>query len=218
MTNSRDKIFKRLRRVKPDIPIEQQNDFSPDVDLNREEKIAHFKAQMTTVRAEVYQVSENDWIDKLKQLCQEKQLKNLLYAPDGPLGSAINAAWQAENLPTLIANTDTIETWKEELFFHVDAAITSTKAGIAETGTLIVWPTEEEPRSYSLIPPIHIAVLHADKLYNTFEEALAQEQWQDGMPTNALLISGPSKSADIEQTLAYGVHGPTELIVLLIRD
>ena len=42
-------------------------------------------------------------------------------------------------------------------------------------------------------------------------------QWSDKMPTNALLISGPSKSADIEQTLAYGVHGPKELVVLLIR-
>ncbi|MCW8891142.1 MAG: lactate utilization protein, partial [Sedimenticola sp.] len=48
-------------------------------------------------------------------------------------------------------------------------------------------------------------------------DAIANEKWQEGMPTNALLISGPSKSADIEQTLAYGVHGPVELIVLLIQ-
>jgi len=40
--------------------------------------------------------------------------------------------------------------------------------------------------------------------------------WASQMPTNALLISGPSKSADIEQTLAYGVHGPKELVVIII--
>ena len=43
------------------------------------------------------------------------------------------------------------------------------------------------------------------------------QNWSSGMPTNALLISGPSKTADIEQTLAYGVHGPKELIVLMIE-
>jgi len=67
------------------------------------------------------------------------------------------------------------------------------------------------------VPPVHFAVLTAEKLHQTFAEAIAAEKWNQGMPTNALLISGPSKSADIEQTLAYGVHGPTELIVLLVR-
>ncbi|WP_278366532.1 LUD domain-containing protein, partial [Marinobacter salarius] len=43
------------------------------------------------------------------------------------------------------------------------------------------------------------------------------QNWAAGMPTNALLVSGPSKTADIEQTLAYGVHGPKELIVLVIE-
>ena len=67
------------------------------------------------------------------------------------------------------------------------------------------------------VPPVHIALLEADKLYTTFAEAVQAQGWvQTGMPTNALLISGPSKSADIEQTLAYGVHGPKELVVILI--
>jgi len=51
----------------------------------------------------------------------------------------------------------------------------------------------------SLIPPIHLAVLHADTIFNTFWEAVNTEQWNSGMPTNALLISGPSKTADIEK-------------------
>ena len=69
----------------------------------------------------------------------------------------------------------------------------------------------------SLVPPIHIAVLEASGLYSTFHEAMHEQNWASGMPTNALLVSGPSKTADIEQTLAYGVHGPKELIVLVVE-
>ena len=47
---------------------------------------------------------------------------------------------------------------------------------------------------------------------------MTAEGWTDGLPTNALLISGPSKTADIQVTLAYGAHGPKELVVLLIGD
>jgi L-lactate dehydrogenase complex protein LldG len=68
----------------------------------------------------------------------------------------------------------------------------------------------------SLVPPLHIAVLETDRLYENFAEMILAENWAAGMPTNALLISGPSKTADIEQTLAYGIHGPKQLITLLI--
>ena len=98
---------------------------------------------------------------------------------------------------------------------NVDAGLTSTGGAIAETGSLWLWPTQDEPRLLSLVPPIHIAVLDADSIDNTFYELMTSQRWSTSMPTNALLISGPSKTADIEQTLAYGVHGPKELLVLV---
>ena len=68
------------------------------------------------------------------------------------------------------------------------------------------------------VPPLHLAVLYASTIHNTFLEAMTRECWSQAMPTNALLISGPSKTADIEQTLVYGVHGPKQLVLFLIDD
>jgi L-lactate dehydrogenase complex protein LldG len=68
----------------------------------------------------------------------------------------------------------------------------------------------------SLTPGLHIAVLEAETIFNTFAEAMDRQGWlEQGLPTNALLISGPSKTADIELTLTFGVHGPKELVVLI---
>ena len=104
------------------------------------------------------------------------------------------------------------------MFTGTPASLTAARAAIAETGTLILWPDADEPRLMSLVPPVHIVLLDANRIYNTFFEATRTEAWKDGLPTNALLISGPSKTADIQVTLAYGAHGPKELIVLLLGD
>ena len=88
---------------------------------------------------------------------------------------------------------------------------------IAKTESLILKPDEQEPRLLSLVPPIHLLVLDSKRIYSTFSEAIRKEGWGRPMPTNVLLISGPSKTADIEQTLVYGIHGPKQLILFLIR-
>ncbi|MDG2063892.1 MAG: LUD domain-containing protein [SAR324 cluster bacterium] len=88
---------------------------------------------------------------------------------------------------------------------------------MAETSLRILWTAPDEPGLMSLIPPIYLAVLYADTIFNTFWEAVNTEQSNSGMPNNELLISGPSKTAYIEQTLIYRVHGCKELVVLLIQ-
>jgi L-lactate dehydrogenase complex protein LldG len=89
------------------------------------------------------------------------------------------------------------------------------RGGVADTGAIVLWPDEHEPRLMSLVPPVHVAVLDADTIAGSLSEMMQKENWADGMPTNALLISGPSKTADIEFTLVFGVHGPKELVVLI---
>lgn len=70
----------------------------------------------------------------------------------------------------------------------------------------------------SLAPALHIAALDAAQIHDSLAQAITREHWQEQMPTNALLISGPSKTADIELVLTFGVHGPKELIVLILDD
>jgi len=185
--------------------------------LSLHQKIEKLKGLMEAVQTEVYVVEAQDWTDLLKKILRKRGLKTLLYAPGTTVGDRLHKAWTEESngLPELETYAGDIEEFKAALF-HIDAAVTSTAGGIAETGALILWPDQKEPRLMSLIPPIHIAVLEAEKIFNTFDEAIQTENWATKMPTNIVLISGPSKTADIELTLAFGVHGPKELLVLIL--
>ncbi len=223
--NARERILQKLRRAvkdRRDIPAVPAVPAPP---LGREEKIERLKILMTAMRSEVYLIPKADassdaaagWAERLKEILREKGLKSLLYAPKTPVGDAVAAAWNAggEGLPALRPYDRAVETFKDALF-TIEAGITGTVGGIADTGALILWPDDKEPRLMSLVPSVHIAVLDADRIYGTFSEAVAKGAWADRMPTNALLISGPSKTADIELVLAFGVHGPKELVVLIL--
>ena len=184
-----------------------------------EEKISRLKSMMESVHSEIHCCSERDFDTVFRKVADEKSIASLLYAKNTQLGSRILLLKQStpEKMPELVNYDVTIETMKKRIF-SIDASITETLGGIAETGSLILWPSRDEPRLMSLIPPIHLAVLQAEKIYNTFSEANDEGRWTEkGMPTTALLISGPSKTADIEQTLVYGVHGPKQLVVFIIQ-
>ena len=182
-------------------------------DWDLETQLQKFIERMEAVRAEIHVSNIDVWPALLAELCATKKCGNLLVSENTQWTQKIK---EQSDLPTLINYEQEIEKWKEKLFYEVDASFTSTLGGLAETGSLIVWPNQDEPRLMSLVPPIHFAILEKEKLYTTFAEAMRAMDWPTQMPTNALLISGPSKSADIEQTLAYGVHGPKELIVIIV--
>ena len=92
-------------------------------------------------------------------------------------------------------------------------------AGIAETGTLMLPSAAERPTTLNLLADTEIVLLRASRLVGAYEEAwdlLRAEM--GGMPRNVMLVTGPSRSADIEQTLELGAHGPRQLHVVLVED
>lgn len=184
-----------------------------------EQRLTRLRTLMEAVHTEIHLCREQDWPQRLAALAAERQLPNLLIAPGTPHGQRITEHWaQHPQLTPLKAYDKPIEQWKQEMFDDTAASLTTTLGAIAATGSLILWPTREEPRLMSLVPPVHFALLKASQIYDNLYQVQREQDWAGGMPTNALLVSGPSKTADIEQVLAYGAHGPKDLVVLILED
>ncbi|SHI78342.1 LutC/YkgG family protein [Halodesulfovibrio aestuarii] len=181
---------------------------------SKDKNIAEFTERMSAVRTEVFRTKGTEWVPALQKLVEERGQKTLLHAPNTPVGKALAANWAKDSSCKLITWKETIEQFKEELF-TCDGAVTGSLGGIAESAAVILWPTVEEPRLMSIVPPLHVVVVEADTIYTSFQEAIKKLKWNKDIPTNALLISGPSKTADIELILQFGVHGPTDLIVFI---
>jgi len=213
MSEARRNILGRLRanRVKFEMPARPATSAEG---RDSAQRISRFIERQRAVHGEVHRIPRTQWINWLAVQLPQRGLRRVL-AGSGEIGRQL-AAVDIRGTELRLYDQE-IETWKPGLFAEVDAAITGTRCAIAETGSLVLWPDHDEPRLMSLVPPVHIALLEAGRLHDTFAELIETENWAAGMPTNALLISGPSKTADIEQTLAYGIHGPRQLITLILE-
>ena len=199
--SARDNILNKLKKadaypmMEPDTDgYYQRNEMQWPDDISR---LKHWAAAMRAVKTEIFWVTEDTWPQTLRQVAQEQALAD----------TEIEAR----------SFDRAIDTWKDEFFAEIDAGFTSSQCGIARTDTIMLFSSPEEPRSLSLVPPVHFCLFDAAKMYNEFHHAVAGEQLvENGMPTNVILVSGPSKTADIQLTLAYGAHGPRDLVVLAL--
>ena len=215
--SAREQILNRLRK-----PHAAAQPVLPDVagwyaTHQRDEDVAQRTSRLRTaleaVHTELHDVTHANWASVLLDIAARKGLRQVLVGTNTPHGVILQAsdAGRIELLPY----DKPIDSWQDMLFDGVDSALTLARGAVAETGSLILWPSPDEPRLMSLVPSTHFVLLDVDTIHADFYAAMTAERWSNGMPTNALLICGPSKTADIQQTLAYGAHGPKELVVLL---
>jgi L-lactate dehydrogenase complex protein LldG len=93
------------------------------------------------------------------------------------------------------------------------AEVSEALYGLADTGSVVLAASPQEPRARSLLPEVHVSILREDRILPGLEELFAA--LGDDLPSALAIVTGPSRSADIEQTLAVGVHGPGEVHVVL---
>jgi len=109
--------------------------------------------------------------------------------------------------------------YTEKLRRHAPAAdlgVSQMDLGIAETGSIAQDATEAAARLVSTLPPVHLAVLRTEAIVPTLRDALARAGENGGPPPYWTIITGPSRTADIERVLTIGVHGPARLIILAV--
>jgi L-lactate dehydrogenase complex protein LldG len=216
--SARDRILARLRAapvLSATAPITGGNSETSEPVTDSSALVQRFADAMTAARTEIHFTDSAAWPHLMLSLAKEKKVNSLLLGTGTPHGDRLTALHP--DSPRLLAYDRFASEWKRELFENVDAAFTSGRCGIAETGSLVLWPDEHEPRLMSLVPPIHFVLLDAAAIQPDLQTVMATQGWSRGLPTNVVLISGPSKTADIQQTLAYGAHGPKELIVLVCQ-
>ncbi len=208
--NSRQKILNRLNNHKREVTRPQSWKSQRDY----EDLAEQFTVALRKAKGEVHRVDSLDGaMIALSGVLEEIEAKTAVYNDQSPL-----------NTLDLPSRWPTIE-WKmagqaEEAFrpfcASADVGLTGVEAALAETGTAVVSSGPGCSRLTPLLPPVHVALVGTSQLTaDLFTWAASRSA---PPPAAMTLISGPSKTADIEQTMAIGVHGPKRFIVILYDD
>jgi L-lactate dehydrogenase complex protein LldG len=225
MTSAKQQILasmrRSLRRAAP----------TPEVRAELEQRLAAPKANLIPQRA---QIPHGEQLDLMEAMLRELKASVVRLADEGEVPQAIADYLKNENLPPKLrlAPRDELRRlpWDAAPLLEVEEGIaeaddatslTGAFAGIAETGTLMMASGPEAPITLNFLPENHIVVLRASQVTGTYEEAwqrLRAELGPGVMPRAVNMITGPSRTGDIEQTILLGAHGPRRLHVLLVDD
>jgi L-lactate utilization protein LutC len=153
--------------------------------------------------------------EKVLTLLREREARKLLVGCDGLLAELGGADWlRGHGFAVVRVDEPDQNAWREP-FFAADAGISNAAHLIAETGSVVMMTGPNDPRSLSLLPPVHIAVARREQILPDLFDLF--ERFDTELPPACLtIITGPSKTGDIELKLVTGVHGPGELHVVVV--
>jgi len=208
--SAREEILNRLvgqaREVSPPAPWRSRRQFA-----NLAEQ---FCQALTMAKGEVHRAgSRAEALDRLAGLLHEINAQNALI-DDHPVLAGLEPATRWPEIAWHVVGHSAGDL--RHFAAAADVGISGADAGLAETGTVVLSSGPGRSRLTSLMPPVHIALAPASCL--TSDLFTWMSEYKPPLPASMTLISGPSKTADIEQTMAVGVHGPGRFIVLLYLD
>ncbi len=180
------------RRRQPAKPL-PYNPPAPSADL-----LAQFCERATAANADVRVLdSQNDIPQAIAEILRARNLPAIVHIPDASL-ERFGSGLTVERTPP---GPD-------------DTALAIATFAIAETGTLAYPASAQAPASWHFRAGFEIAVLHAKHILPHLEDVMMRIE----LPHTLNLVTGPSRTGDIEQTLELGAHGPKALAILIVRD
>ena len=208
----RDSIFHKVRTAlgrsagQPPAPVPPVRLRIPDVSLGA--RIAAFSAALEALAGKAYCAhSKEDAVAHVAGLIAGKTA----IASNAPLLSECGVT----ALPGVRTGVyDRAEL--RELCASCDIGITCAEYALADTGSLVMFSSAEEARMISLLPPAHIALLPRERILTGLDELLTVQALPADRSSSMVLITGPSRTADIEQILVRGVHGPGQIHVIIV--
>jgi L-lactate utilization protein LutC len=132
-------------------------------------------------------------------------------------GSLSGGGVETVEFPEELATGEEAAAWKRELA-SCQIGVAGAAAAAAETSTLLVAPAREHERLVSLLPERHVAIVHAEDIVPTAVELMERFEELCGAEGSAVLVTGPSRTADIEKELVHGVHGPLAVHVIVVEE
>lgn len=193
----RAKWKKLEQEVGVELPALKQVDAAPSLATSpKRSLVEQFSAELIALGGEVHLVSKQDLHKDIFSFLASRQV-------EGVCADDAGAKYMAGFITVQTPNP------------HLRCGVTGAICAIAETGSLLLTSGSGETLTASLLPEMHVAVVRASQIVPTVAEAMALV---DACKAASVIVSGPSRTADIEMTLTIGVHGPGELHVFLIDD
>ena len=206
---AREEILDSLRRKASKVEMpgawQSQRNF-PDL-------AERFAASLTAVRGEVRRAENLEAaLVEVGTILEEVSAKTVVTNNETPLSEeALAERWPECAWHIVGKSSGNLREFCE----GADVGLSGVEAALAETGSLVVRSGVGKSRLATLLPPVHIALVPVSCLVPDIFIWTASRNKEAPMPSNLNLISGPSKSADIEFTLTLGVHGPKRLVAVL---
>jgi L-lactate utilization protein LutC len=181
--------------------------------------VARFCSELAAAGGQAHVVADRAAAaDKVLELVQARSAKRVLLGRGAVLDTLdLASRLRGAGVDVTAVDALTEETCRDPLF-AADLGISGVDYLLAETGTVVLRARPDEPRSLSLLPPVHVAVAGRAQLlpdlFDLFEPA--ERLPRAGLPSCLALITGPSKTGDIELKLVTGVHGPGEIHVVIV--
>lgn len=209
-STSREKVLKSIREAlisKTDPPFPKADHDKPLYQAMEDTEDIHFAQELTAAGGMfIYCSDEGELIENIHLLMKEKDIPELFVGEP-----TIKELMEAGRIPYVTG---------EDHFAVAKAGATSCEYLLARTGSIMVSSAQGSGRRMMVFPESHIVIAFASQLVPDLKDALGglKKKYPDGLPSMISVITGPSRTADIEKTLVMGAHGPRQLFVFLLED